>query len=148
MASERNFGKQFQNADSERNLKHPFQSTKRLPCQKSQNATSMPGCCTKFREPHGTKTVETHLICTSGFGTQSGRNRNAVGTQQSLILAQIPGRSPNTFDLTCSKYVPHLTVLRSSLKRHPAAATNSRFHPFPERYFETQPDCESDVQIL
>ena len=39
MASERNFGTQFQNADSERNLKHPLQSTKTPPCQKSQNAT-------------------------------------------------------------------------------------------------------------
>ena len=38
----------------------------------------IPGCCTKVRRPHGTKTVEIHQICTSGFRTQSERNRNAT----------------------------------------------------------------------
>jgi hypothetical protein len=71
----------------------------------------IPGCCTKVRRPHGTKTVEIHQICTSGFRTQSERNRNAIKTQQSLILAQIPRTSTNTFPLTCSKYVRHLKVL-------------------------------------
>ena len=107
----------------------------------------IPGCCTKVRRPHGTKTVEIHQICTSGFRTQSERNMNAVGTQQSLILARIPGRSTNTFDLTCSKYLRHLAVLLFSLERHPDVATNSTFHYVSKRNFKTQPDCESDVQI-
>jgi hypothetical protein len=143
--SERNFRTLMQNATSK------TLSRVRKRCLvtnlRTQLPRSIPGCCTKFRGPHGTKTVETHLSCTSDFGTQSGRKRNSVGMQQSLTLAQIPGRSPNTFDLTHSKYVRHLTVLLFSLKHHPAVATTSRLHPVPERYFKTQPDCESDVQI-
>ena len=147
--------KWIQNATRNAISKRNFETQPQTPPPDDEKAASseiskrnsldlIPGCCTKVRRPHGTKTVEIHQICTSGFRTQSERNRNAIKTQQSLILAQIPRTSTNTFPLTCSKYVRHLKVLLFTID---CWGTNSTFHFCSTHNFKTQPDCESDVQI-